>query len=188
VAGVTRFLPKWLGALNLPAQPERRKNFKSFPGQAIETIACSACMSLFANRWVLAATTRRSESPGASGPIGSSPVFSLSIVHYPLFIVPHPLSIAFPPQNTPNCDRNHQFTIPYSPFSIPQMIPPMVSLVPVKYRLRRANYRFSTGYDQLSTGKVPVMVGYGKLRKLRGLLHSSNDVLSTKASPVLSEF
>jgi hypothetical protein len=47
------------------------------------------------------------------------------------------------------------FTIHYSKFSIPQWMPVMVSFVPVQYR-------FSTGYDRLSTGLAPVTEGYGR--------------------------
>jgi hypothetical protein len=127
-------------------------------------------------------TMERRQQPvaasGASAPVASPPVFSLFIVHYSLFIAEN--SLNFNPTRRHCCARN-----PQKPA---KMTPMMVNLVPVKYRLRPAKYRFSTGYDQLSTGKVPVMVSYGRLRKLPGLLRSSNDVLSTKASPVLSEF
>jgi hypothetical protein len=61
------------------------------------------------------------------------------------------------------------------------MIPAMASFVPVQCR-------FGTSYDRFNTGKVLVMVGYGRLRKVRGTFRPGNQPLSTKASRALSEF
>jgi hypothetical protein len=143
------------------------------------------------NRGTMARRKRSVEASVASGTVGSSPeqtlflpqksgwtpkgVFSLSIVHYPLSIVHYSLSITknslnFEPTRRHFCARNLQKPA--------KMIPMMTSFVPVQYR-------FSTGYDRLSTGKVPVTVGYGRLRSVRGNFRLNNQPLSTKANPVL---
>jgi hypothetical protein len=84
-------------------------------------------------------------------------------------------------KNNPNCNSIRRDFSARNPQKPAKMIPVMVGSAPVKYRL-------GTGYDRLSTGKVPVMVSYGRLRKLRGIFRPRNQPLSTNANPVLSAF
>jgi hypothetical protein len=137
-------------------------------------------MSLLENRGTMERRERRVEASGATGPVASSPVLSLSTVHYPLslihcslFIIHYSLLIIL---------KIVLITIqpiaifpPATPQKPAEMIPVMVSFEPVQYR-------FITGYDRLSTGKIPVMVGYGRLRKLSGSFSgkkASYEVMST---------
>jgi hypothetical protein len=117
------------------------------------------------NRGTMQRRERRIEASGATRPVGSSPrqteflpqkggwppkgAIELFIVHYSLFIAF--LSIA---ENSRNFNPTLPHFCPRNPQKPANMIPVMVGFVPVKYRF--------------STGKVPVTVGYGRLRKLSG--------------------
>jgi hypothetical protein len=109
-------------------------------------------MSLLENRGTMERRQQPVAASGASATVASPLVFSLSIVHYSLFIA----------KNSLNFNPTHRHLSARNPQKTAKMIPVMVSFLPVQYG-------FSTGCDRFSTGKVPakyrlwsVTEGYGR--------------------------